>query len=326
TPTSAGRGRGHLAVATDTSVLPANLMIADWGSHKLLVVSPTGQTVWSYTQSSFVGRGFNPDDAFFNPAGSEIAITEESHSKIELVRVKTKQPLFTYGHFDGLGSGPNYLHTPSAAIVYADNELTVPDIDNCRVALIAPPKHVLLGQLGKTGHCKHDPPARFDNPQAAFPLRGGGVVVTELHDNWIDLINAHGKLESAVQAPGFKLTYGANETPDGDLIAVDHTHPGAVEIFTPAGKRVWLYAPKHGRGKLFDPSLAEQLPDGDVIVSDTYHDRVIVIDYHTKKIVWQYGRTGHPGGSAGRLDVPVGFDLVHPDSLLDRIASAAPPS
>jgi hypothetical protein len=83
---------------------------------------------------------------------------------------------------------------------------------------------------------------------------------------------------------------------------------------------------KSGRGELYRPSLAYELPNGDVLVSDDYNDRVIVIDHRTKKIVWQYGHTGSPGASKGYLDVPVGLDFVHPDSLLDRFASATPPS
>jgi hypothetical protein len=324
TPTTVEDGKGQLAKGSDSSLLPANLMIADWGSHKLLVISPTGERVWSYYQPSLIGRAFNPDFAFFNPSGSQIAITEESHSWLEVVGVSARKLLFTYGHYDGPGTIHNYLKTPSDALLYGDGEISVADIGNCRVAVIAPPNHVVVSQIGKTGTCTHAPPTELDSPQAAFPLSGGGSVVTELHDNWVDLVSASGRLVGALQVPHFKLAYSANETPSGDLIAVDHTHPGAVEIFTKTGKVVWYYHPTQGDGILKDPSLAEQLPNGDVIVSDDYHDRVIVLDYKTKKIVWQYGHTNVAGGSNGYLDVPVGFDFVHPDSLLDKVRGAAP--
>lgn len=325
TPTSVVTGKGHLAVAKDTAVLPANLMIADWGSRQLVVISPTGQVVWTYHPSSLPTRPFNPDYAFFNPAGDQIAITEESHSQIELLQVSPKKLLFRYGHYDSTGSSDNYLHTPSAALAYADGKIAVSDIRNCRIAVVAPPHHVLIAQVGKTGTCTHAPTRSLDSPESAFPLAGGGTVVTELHDSWVDLISAKGKLLGALKVPNFKLAYGTNETPSGDLIAVEHSRPGAVEIFTKAGRVLWTYGPTHGAGVLDDPSLAEVLPGGDVIVSDDYHDRVIVIDYKTKKIVWQYGHTDSPGGSSGYLDVPVGFDLVHPYSLLDGFSGAAQP-
>jgi DNA-binding beta-propeller fold protein YncE len=325
TPTSTVTEKGHLAIAAETSVLPGNLLIADSGSRQLLVVSPTGQVVWSYHPQSFSNVLFTPNYAFFNPSGSAIAITDESHGRVEVLGIAHRTALFTYGHYDATGSGVNYLDAPSAALVYANGQVAVSDIHNCRVAVITPPHHLVVAQLGETAKCTHSPPQRFDEPASAFPLRGGGTVVTELHDDWVDLLNAKGKLTSALQVPRFKLAYGVNETPAGDLIAVDHTHPGAVEIFSKSGAVLWSYAPKHGAGILFDPSLAEVLPDGDVIVSDDYHDRVIVIDPKSNKIVWQYGHTDRPGGGPGYLDVPAGFDLVHPNSLLDRIAAAAPP-
>jgi hypothetical protein len=324
TPTSTVTTKGHLAIATDTSVLPGNLLIADSGSRKLLVVSPTGQVVWSYHPQSFSNVLFTPNYAFFNPSGSAIAITDEGHGRVEVLSTAHRIALFTYGHYDATGSAVNYLDAPSAALVYANGQVAVADIHNCRVAVITPPHHRVVAQLGKTGKCTHSPPQKFDEPASAFPLRGGGTVVTELHDDWVDLLNSKGKLTSVVQVPGFKLAYGVNETPSGDLIAVDHTHPGAVEIFNKNGAVLWRYAPKHGAGVLFDPSLAEVLPNRDVIVSDDYHDRVIVIDPKSKKIVWQYGHSDRPGGGPGYLDVPAGFDLVHPNSLLDLIAAVAP--
>jgi outer membrane protein assembly factor BamB len=324
-PTALGTGPGHLAIAKDTSVLPGNLLIADWGSHQLVAVSPTGQVVWTYHPSTLSARPFHPNYAFFNPTGSEIAITEETASRVELLQVKHSKLLFSFGHYGATGSARNYLHTPSAALVYGDGEIAVADIRNCRIAVIAPPSHDVLSQLGKTGRCTHAPPTKFDDPASAFPLKDGGTVVTELHNSWVDLLNARGKLTRAFRVHGLKLPYGVNETSSGDLIAVDHTHPGAVEIFTMGGKVLWSYAPKRGAGELFDPSLAEVLPDGDVIVSDDYHDRVVVIDYKTKKIVWQYGHLDVAAGTAGYLDVPVGFDLVHPHSLLDRFPGNAPP-
>jgi len=151
-------------------------------------------------------------------------------------------------------------------------------------------------------------------------MSNGGTVITETGDAHVDLLSAAGTLVGSLRVPGgFKLPESVNETSSGDLIAVDHTHPGAVEIFTTAGKVLWSYRDLSGAGELRDPAVAYVLPkNGDVIVSDEYHDRVIVIDHKTKKIVWQYGRTGVPGGGSGYLDVPVGLDFVTPNSLLDR--------
>jgi hypothetical protein len=325
TPTSVVSGKGRLTVDSDPTALPGNLLISDWGSRQLLVVSPSGQRVWSYHPQSIYVAPINPDYAFFNAAGSQIAITEESHSRIELLQVSNRKVVYRYGHYGVFGAKQNYLHDPSAALEEGDGKLVAGDIRNCRIVVVKPPQHKVVAQLGKTGKCRHDPPATFASPASAFPLSGGGAVVTELTGGWIDLIAADGKLTKALKVPGFKLPLGTNETSSGDLIAVDHTHPGAVAIFTTAGKVLWKFDPKRGPGELFDPSFAIELPNHDVLVSDEYHDRVIVIDMQTKRIVWQYGHTGVPGGQAGYLDVPVGLDLVHPYSLLDSFPGAKLP-
>ncbi len=71
--------------------------------------------------------------------------------------------------------------------------------------------------------------------------------------------------------------------------------------------------------------MAIVLPNGDVLVSDDDDSRVIVIDRQTKKIVWQYGHLHRRSGANGYLYLPVGVDLVHPDSLLDAFTTAVAP-
>ena len=325
TPTAVGTGRGHLSVAIDTSVLPGNLLIADWGSRQLLVVSPTGQTVWSYAVNGLYQNQFNPDYAFFDATGDQIVVSEESHAQIERIGVAKRNITYTYGHYNRHGSKGGYLHDPGTAIELSDGSIVVADIRNCRVSVLHPLQHTAVHNFGHVGHCVHGPPRHLDNPVSAFPLANGGLVITELNGD-IDLLDSAGKLTASLTVPGLTKPYGTNETASGDLVAVDHTHPGGVEIFTKHGKVIWRYAPKRGKRELFDPSMAIVLPDGDVLVSDDYDDRVIVIDRASGKIVWQYGHLHHRGGRAGYLYLPVGIDLVHPHSLLDSFPNATPPS
>jgi len=324
TPTSTVTGRGFLQKGLDADVLPGNLLISDWGSRKLLVISPQGQIVWEYDPTNPVLKPFNPDYAFFTPSGKQIVISEEGNSRIDVLTVKDKQVVFHYGHYDQRGAGKNYLHDPANALEEG-GEIVISDIRNCRVVLVRPPHHTVVRSIGRTGVCAHAPPHELDSPSSAFPMSNGGTVITETGDAHVDLLSADGKLLRSLTVPRFKLPESVNETSSGDLIAVDHTHPGAVEIFTTSGKVIWTYRKRRGAGELRDPAVAYELPDGDVIVSDEYHDRVIVIDRKTDMIVWQYGYTGVPGGGNGHLDVPVGLDFVAPDSLIDRYPAAKPP-
>ena len=324
-PTSVGTGPFYLAKGSDPSVLPGNVLIADWGARRLLVVSPKGQIVWSYTPSSLFGSQFNPDYAFFDATGESITITQESRQQIEQLRVIKPKVTYHYGHYDHPGSKTDYVHDPGTAITLSDGAILAADIRNCRVSVLHPPSHFHVRNLGHVGDCEHAPPRHYDNPASAFPLKAGGLVITELSGE-IDLLNAAGKLTAALRVPGFAKPVAANQTAAGDLVAVDHTHPGAVTIFTTAGKVLWRYKPKHGQGELFDPSMAIVLPNGDVLVSDDYNSRVIVIDRRTQKIVWQYGHLHRRSGAAGYLYLPVGVDLVHPYSLLDGFPQATAPS
>ena len=324
TPTSTVTGKGFLQKGLDADVLPGNLLISDWGSRKLLVISPKGQIVWQYDPTNPVLKPFNPDYAFFTPSGKQIVISEEGNERIDLLAVKGKQVVFHYGHYDQHGATKNYLHDPANALE-EDGEIVISDIRNCRLVLVRPPHHTVVRSIGRTGVCAHAPPHELDSPSSAFPMSNGGTVITETGDAHVDLLSADGKLLRSLTVPRFKLPESVNETSSGDLIAVDHTHPGAVEIFTTSGKVIWSYRKRRGAGELRDPAVAYELPDGDVIVSDEYHDRVIVIDRKTDMIVWQYGYTGVPGGGNGHLDVPVGLDFVAPDSLIDRYPAAKPP-
>jgi outer membrane protein assembly factor BamB len=321
TPTSVGTGKSHLqAGLTDSALLPRNLLISDWGSYKLLVISPKGQTVWTYHPTASYELPMNPDYAFFTPSGKEIVVSEESHQWVEVLKIAGKQVVYSYGHYNKHGKGANYLHDPSAALEEGA-DLVIPDIRNCRVITTKPPYHAIVATIGTIGACTHNPPLLLDSPESAFPLTGGGTVVTE-SGGAIDLLNADGKLARSFTVPGLKAPRSVNETSSGDLVGVDHTHPGAVEIFTTSGKVLWSYRAASGAGELRDPAMALVLPDGNVLVSDEYNDRVIVIDRSSKRIIWQYGHTGVPGGGAGYLDVPVGIDFVPPDSLIDRFPGA----
>ncbi|HEX2703608.1 MAG TPA: PQQ-binding-like beta-propeller repeat protein [Solirubrobacteraceae bacterium] len=324
TPTSTVSGKGFLQKGLAADALPGNLLISDWGSRKLLVISPKGQIVWQYQQTSPVLKPFNPDYAFFTPSGKQIVISEEGNSRIDVLTVKDKQIVYHYGHYGQQGASKNYLRDPSNALEEG-SEIVISDQRNCRVIAVTPPFHTVVKSIGRTGLCKHAPPRELDSPASAFPMSDGGTVITETGAAHVDLLDAAGKLTRSFKVPGFKLPESVNETDTGDLVAVDHMHPGAVEIFTTTGKVLWRYRVRSGAGELRDPAVAYVLPDNNVIVSDEYHDRVIVIDRKTKKIIWQYGRTGVPGGGNGYLDVPVGLDFVSPHSLLDHYPAAKPP-
>jgi outer membrane protein assembly factor BamB len=209
------------------------------------------------------------------------------------------------------------VYTPDDAIQLRDGNIIAADIKNCRLIELRAPLQSPVAQAGASGGCSHDPPAAFGSPNGAFPLSNGGVVVTEINGDWVDVFDRNGKLTSTTNPPGFGYPSDTNEVRPGVYLSVDYEQPGAIMEFDGSGKVLWRYAPT-GPDELNHPSLALPLPNGDVLANDDYNHRVIVVDPRTNRIVWQYGHTGVTGTGPGYLNNPDGVDLAPPYSLIDR--------
>ena len=310
-----------LRPGSDPSVLPGNVLIADKANNRLLEVTPAGQIVWSFPgpgERPSQRQSFQvPDDAFYTRDGSAIVATQEDDFTISVLDRGTGRILYRAGKPGVPGVSRGLLHNPDDAMMLGNGRLIAADIKNCRLIELTPPSHRVTAQLGTTASCYHDPPASFGSPNGAFPTTGGGVVVTEINGDWIDVFDRHGHLVSTANPPGFSYPSDTNEVKPGLYLSVDYAQPGAVETFDAGGKLRWRFAPT-GAEALNHPSLALPLPGGDVLVNDDYNDRVIVIDPHTNRIVWQYGHTGVAGSGPGYLHIPDGVDLAPPYALMDR--------
>jgi DNA-binding beta-propeller fold protein YncE len=301
---AAGVGAGHLAAGSSATVLPANILVADRNNNRLVVISPLGRVVWTQALTG-------PSDAFLSLTGRSIIVTEPGSFVALQLAVSDRKTLYRYGHSGHPGVADNRLHDPETAQELSDGRLVIADKSNCRILFLAPPSHRPASSLGTPGACLHSPPKNFGYPDAVFPaLSGGGVVVTEVDPPWIDVINSAGAVTSQLRVPTLSVPDDANEYAAGELIATSHSHPGAVEELTTAGKVLWSYGPTSGPGELDKPSLAVRLPGGDVLVSDSDNDRIIVIDPQTDTIVWQYGHTHAPGSRPGYLHTPDSAVLV----------------
>ncbi len=298
----AGAGSGYLAAGSPGG-LPGNILVADRNNDRLIVLSPRGQTVWTKPIAG-------PSDAYFSPDGKSIVVTQHGAFDVARLGVVSRRVSYRYGHSGRPGAGDGFLHDPQTAQQLPDGRLLIADKSNCRILFVSPPAHRASAVLGRAGFCVHGPPRTFSYPDAAFPTRGGGLVVSELVPAWVDLLNRDGTLRAAVRVAGLSAPYDANQSHGGMLIATSHAHPGAVEEFTVAGRVLWRYAPASGPAALELPSLAVVLPGGDVLVCDSANDRVVVIDPRRNMIVWQYGHTGRAGSGPGYLHTPDSAILV----------------
>jgi DNA-binding beta-propeller fold protein YncE len=316
-------GPGWLAPGSDPSKLPGPVLIADELNHRLLIVDPSGRTLWQYPGPKDLAKGQTfktPDDAYFTPDGKQIIATQEDDHVVRIIDIATRKIVYTYGTPGAAGSGPNQLNKPESALMLPSGELVIPDMDNCRIIMIAKGAHAVSRQMGSIGTCVHRPPANLGTPNGLFPMANGNYLMTEATGSWVDEISLSGRVVWSVQLPGTAYVYETNEIGPNRYLTVDHHNPGQVLTFDRTGKVLWRYAPT-GNAALNKPSLALALPSGDFVVADSANHRVIVVDARTKTVVWQYGQSKVAGARAGQLNKPTCLDFLPPSSLLIKHAA-----
>jgi DNA-binding beta-propeller fold protein YncE len=319
--------KAHLA-ASQPSVLPGPVLIADRGNNRLVMVSPRGRVVWIFPRPGDLrpGQSFqSPDDAFFSPDGKQIIVTQEDDFVISVIDRASRRIVYRYGVPGVPGSLPNHLWNPDDAMLFRGGWILVADIKNCRLLLIKFGEHRPHRVYGTTTqNCYHAPPTHWGSPNGAFPMRNGHVLVTEINGDWVNELSLTGTVVRSWHPPGFTYPSDTNEIRPGLYLSVDYTSPGGLEIFDRQERLRWRYEPSSTDPQLDHPSLAKPLPNGDILLTDDGNDRVIVVDPHTNKILWQYGHTGVPGRAPGYLSDPDGLDLAPPDSLIIQHPVAIP--
>jgi N-acetylneuraminic acid mutarotase len=288
--------------------LPGDLLIADRGNNRMLIVDPSHRILWRYPSLAGQRKLSFDDDAFFVPGTRSIISNEEDNHDIVQIAYPSGRLIWSYGHSGVAGSGPGYLNTPDDAYKLRNGLVIVSDDKNCRLLEIRG-KHVVRS-IGQPGRCVHDPPRALGSPNGDTPLPNGNILVSEIYGSWVDEITLGGKLVRSLHAP---VAYPSDPqlTLNGNILISDYSSPGGVVIIDrQTGKLLWRYQPVNAAGQLDHPSLAAMLPNGKIIVVDDYNDRIVIINPGTQRIVWQYGHKGVGGTAHGYLHIPDGFDFV----------------
>jgi hypothetical protein len=287
--------------------LPGDLMIADRGNNRILVVDPAGHILFRYPGPGDPGHLFFDDDTFIEPGGHWIISNEEDDNAIVHINLTSRRQQLLFGHPGEPGGDSTHTNSPDDAYMLPNGTFTVADAANCRILFIR--HHTIVRHYGISGECRHDPPHHFGSVNGDTPLPNGGVLVSEIEGNWIDEIGPEGRLRWSHKAP---VGYPSDPQPlpGRRILLADYSNPGHILIIDRHGRVLWRYGPSSGYGALNHPSLAMALPNGDVAVNDDYRDRVLVIDPRTNRIVWKYGSTEHPGTAYGHLAIPDGMDFI----------------
>lgn len=293
------------------------LLIADRGNGRLLIVDQSGRILWRFPVAGSLppGQSFSADDAFLAPDGRTIVANDETHQVIDRIDLVSRRVVWQYGHYGRPGSAPGYLHTPDDAYPLPNGDVRVADIANCRILELDMAGQI-VHQWGRTGVCRHAPPASYASPNGDTPLPDGGMLITEIHGARVVRLDAQGRVVFDVHVPA-AYPSDAQLLPDGNILVVDYSDPGSILEVTPRGRLVWRYRPTRGPGRLNHPSLAIRLPDGTIAVNDDFRHRIVVVDPRTSRIVWQYGHTDVASRRAGYVAIPDGIDLIPSGTQLD---------
>lgn len=291
-----------------------DLLVADRGNNRLLLMDSSMHIVWTYPSPSSPPDPlafYFPDDAFFVNHGKAIISNQEENETIVEIGYPSGKILWSYGHPKQPGTTQGYLHEPDDAYLLKNGQITVADAQNCRV-LVINTNGTVADQIGTTGLCVHNPPVSMGSPNGDTPLADGNLLVSEINGSWVSEYTPQGKLVWTVQLP---ISYPSDPQqlgPDLYLIA-DYSTPGEFLEFNREGRILYRYAPGSGPGMLNHPSLAELLPSGAIMANDDYRNRMVAIDPTTGALVWQYGINDQAGTATGMLNTPDGFDLLAPD-------------
>ena len=290
------------------------LLIADRGNNRLLLLDAQMNVVWKYPSPSLPRdplQFYFPDDAFFVDHGTAIISNQEQNETVIVIAYPSGRIVWSYGHPKRVGTARGYLSEPDDAYLLKNGQITVADAQNCRV-LVINQDHTVAHQIGTDGACVHNPPASMGSPNGDTPLADGNVLVSEVNGSWVSEYTLTGKLVWTAQIP---VSYPSDPQQLGPdrYYMVDYASPGQIVVFDRKGRILYRYDPASGPGELNHPSLAELLPSGVFMLNDDYNHRMVAIDPATGALVWQYGVTGKPGTAPGELNIPDGFDLVAPD-------------
>ncbi len=294
--------------------LPGDVLIADSGNNRILLVTPGKRIVWQFPKAGQPSPLYDNDDVFFGPHFDEIITNQENNQMISIVNFNQEKVVWNYGHAGVSGTAPGYLHTPDDAFLYdrgGNQVITVADIYNQRILFISRATHQIVKQYGQTRVYRNNPPTTYAAPNGDFPAPNGGTLITSIGANDAILVNSQGQVVWTVHFPSYlSFPSDANFTPHGNIIVANYANPGEIVKLSPSGKILWDYFFASGPGALDNPSLAYELKNGMVVVNDDDNNRVIVIDPKTDKIVWQYGHKGQVGSAPGYLNDPDGTDFL----------------
>ncbi len=172
--------------------LPGDLLIADRGNDRMLIVNPAHRILWTFPNRPGPGAPVFRRRHLLHArrAADHLESGGEPPDRRDLLPQRTAG--VEYGHAGVPGSGPGYLNTPDDAYALPHHLVIVADAYNCRVLELRGSR--IVRSIGQAGHCVHDPPRYLGAVNGDTPLPNHDILVSEINGSYLDEFTLTGRL------------------------------------------------------------------------------------------------------------------------------------
>ena len=255
-----------------------NTLIAEYGNHTVIEVTPAGETVWLYGTGT-AGSGANelnsPAAAERLTGGNTLIVDRNNHRVIEVD--PAGGIVWQYGTTGVSGSGANELYNPMDAERLSNGNTLIADRLNNRVIEVTPTGGISWEITG------------LNHPFDAARLPDGNTLVVEYKNHRVIEMTPAGEVvwQYGTGTPGsgvneLNFPTDAERLSNGDTLIVDAMNDRVITVRTsdydPARANngfitrsiVWEYGSNY-------PVDAERLSNGNTLIAEANNDRVIEV-------------------------------------------------
>ncbi len=292
----------------DAAVAPASggvLLIGGWGGHTLDQVlrgGPASSGTPAARPSPTPQATADSSAQTKRPFAGLLLIADRGNNRL-LVMNAHKHIVWRYPS-PSLPPPPDRFYFPDDAFwVHGGHAILVNEEENNLIAEIAYPSGRTLWTYGHAGIAGSSP-GYLHQPDDAYPMPGGGVVVADAKNCRILFLNAAGSFDhqigtNGVCTHGFPATVGYpngdTPLPNGHLL-ISELNGAWVDEVASDGRVIWARRPPG----VVEPSDPQRLADGTYLVANYARPGAVIRFDRGGKVLWSY----HVAAGHGMLDHP----------------------
>jgi hypothetical protein len=196
------------------------------------------------------------------------------------------RPIWQYGQFGQVGSGPNLLNSPVQCTFLPTYHFLITDQGNNRIIEVTLDKDIVWQYPGANTNAAD----QLNGPNSAEVLENGNILIADQGNNRAIEVTREDVISNTFTAGGtVSVMAFASRLPNGHTLLTDSGNARVVEVDA-KDRAVWEYFTTNSARSIPSPlpTRAIRLRDGDTLISDQFNNRVIRVN-HAKHLVASYG-------------------------------------